>query len=59
MIKKELKSIKPNDPKRAFTGAVCGTCKYVDVPRNRKPCCSCYWLERESHYEEAEEWADI
>lgn len=54
MNKKELKSIKPNNPKRAFTKAVCGTCKYVDVPRNRKPCCSCYWLERENHYEEAD-----
>lgn len=55
MSNKELKSIKFNDPRRAFTGAVCGDCKYADVPRNRKPCCSCYWLERESYYEEVEE----
>lgn len=54
MNKKELKSIKSNDPQRAFTEAVCGICKYVDVPRNRKPCCSCKWLERESYYEEAD-----
>ena len=45
MIK--IKPIKPYDP-------ICGTCKYVDVPRNRKPCCSCYWLERENYYEEVE-----
>ena len=52
MTNKELKSIKPNDPRRAFTETVCGNCKYFDVPRNRKPCCSCYWLERETYYEE-------
>lgn len=51
---KELKSIKPEDYRRAFTKVVCGDCKYADVPRNRKPCCSCDWLERESYYEEAE-----
>ena len=55
MSNKELESIKFNDPRRAFTEAVCEICKYYDVPRNRKPCCSCYWLERESYYEEVEE----
>lgn len=52
---KELKSIKSEDYRRAFTEVVCGDCKYADVPRNRKPCCSCCWLERESYYEEAED----
>lgn len=52
MTDKELKSIKSEDYRRAFTEVVCGNCKYVNVPRNRKPCCSCSWLERESYYEE-------
>lgn len=51
---KELKSIKPEDYRHAFTAVVCGSCKYADVPRNRKPCCSCGWLERESYYEETD-----
>ena len=51
--KKELKSIKPEDYRRSFTRTVCGDCKNVDVQRNRKPCCSCFWLERETYYEEA------
>ena len=58
MKNKELKSIKPNSPKRAFTEIVCGNCKHIDVPRNRKPCCLCYWLERESYYEEANNETD-
>lgn len=51
---KELKSITPEDYRRTFTIVFCGDCKYADVPRNRKPCCSCEWLERECYYEEAE-----
>lgn len=51
---KELKSIKPEDYRRSFTKALCGDCKYADVPRNRKPCCSCDWLERECYFEETE-----
>ena len=35
-----------------FTSIICGDCKFVDVARNRKPCCSCKWLERKSYYEE-------
>ena len=44
-----------NAPTVDTTLAICGGCKYADVPRNRKPCCSCSWLERKSYYEEAEE----
>lgn len=54
MNNKEIKSIKPDDYRRSFTRAVCGGCRYADVPRNRKPCCSCFWLEREDYYEEVE-----
>ena len=52
---KELKSIEPEDYRRSFTAAMCGDCKYADVPRNRKPCCSCEWLERECYYEEVKD----
>lgn len=35
----------------SFTNIICGECKFVNVARNRKPCCSCKWLERKSYYE--------
>lgn len=59
MTNKKLKSIKPEDYRRSFTKALCGDCKYADVPRNRKPCCSCSWLERECYFEEAEDEMDL
>lgn len=40
------------DGKTNYSSIICGNCKYVDVARNRKPCCACKWLERESYYEE-------
>lgn len=46
-----IDAIIDNEPKYAFTGAICGDCKYVDVQTNRKPCCSCRWLPRESHFD--------
>lgn len=35
----------------SFTNIICNDCKYADVLRDRKPCCSCKWLKRKSYYE--------
>lgn len=46
-----IDAIIDNELTYEFTGAICSACKYVDVQTNRKPCCSCRWLPRESHFD--------